>query len=196
VGIFDRLGDVIKSYLNDDDSALFGRHPRQGYSGDDDLKEAFEELDEFLSGGTGESGTGARGGFGGNPGAQGGFGGSAGGSGDQGRGNGRGWADDQGRGNGRGWADDQSRGPGRAGSGERRGGTPPETLRRDFAELGLPLGASEEACKGAYKKLLKIHHPDRHAGHEGNIKKATEKSARLNAAFDRIQKWRATGRAE
>ena len=69
----------------------------------------------------------------------------------------------------------------------------PGTLRPDFAELGLPFGASEEECKSAYKKLLKIHHPDRHAGHPGNFKKATERTARINAAWDRIEKWRKTG---
>jgi DnaJ-domain-containing protein 1 len=66
----------------------------------------------------------------------------------------------------------------------------PEELRPDFAELGLPLGASAEECKAAYKRLLKIHHPDRHAGHDGNFKKATVKSTRLNIAYDRIEKWR------
>jgi curved DNA-binding protein CbpA len=70
----------------------------------------------------------------------------------------------------------------------------PEQLRGDFAELGVPFGASAGECKAAYKQLLKKHHPDRHAGHEGNLKKATEKSARVNAAFDRIERWRATGR--
>jgi hypothetical protein len=74
--------------------------------------------------------------------------------------------------------------------------TPPESLRGDFAELGLDFGASADACKAAYKKLLKLHHPDRHAGHEGNMKKATAKSARINAAYDRIEKWRETGKAE
>jgi hypothetical protein len=72
-----------------------------------------------------------------------------------------------------------------------RAGRPPEELRPDFAELGLPFGASAGECKTAYKKLLNIHHPDRHAGHSGNMKKATEKSARINAAYDRIEKWRA-----
>ena len=67
---------------------------------------------------------------------------------------------------------------------------PPEELRADFEYLGMPFGASAEACKAAYKKLLKIHHPDRHAGHEGNYKKATEKTAKINAAYDRIEKWR------
>jgi curved DNA-binding protein CbpA len=67
---------------------------------------------------------------------------------------------------------------------------PPEELRTDFEYLGVPFGADNETCKAAYKKLLKIHHPDRHAGHEGNYKKATEKSAKINAAYDRIEKWR------
>jgi DnaJ-class molecular chaperone len=72
----------------------------------------------------------------------------------------------------------------------------PETLRGDFAELGLSAGASAEECKQAYKRLLKQHHPDRHAGHPGNMKKATEKTARINAAFDRIARWRETGKTE
>ncbi|MDR0320175.1 MAG: J domain-containing protein [Treponema sp.] len=66
----------------------------------------------------------------------------------------------------------------------------PEELRADFELLGVPFGADSETCKSAYKKLLKVHHPDRHAGHEGNYKKATEKSAKINAAWDRIEKWR------
>jgi DnaJ-domain-containing protein 1 len=72
----------------------------------------------------------------------------------------------------------------------------PEKLRADFVELGVSFGASVEECKAAYKLLLKKHHPDRHAGHAGNMQKATEKSARLNAAFDRIEKWRSTGRID
>jgi DnaJ-class molecular chaperone len=70
----------------------------------------------------------------------------------------------------------------------------PEELRPDFALLELPFGAGEDECKAAYKRLLKLHHPDRHAGHEGNMRKATERSSRITAAYDRIEKWRATGR--
>jgi hypothetical protein len=70
---------------------------------------------------------------------------------------------------------------------------PPEELRPDFTCLGVPFGASVDDCKTAYKKLLKIHHPDRHAGHEGNFRKATERSAKINAAYDRIEKWRSSG---
>ncbi|GHV84162.1 hypothetical protein AGMMS50212_15020 [Spirochaetia bacterium] len=70
----------------------------------------------------------------------------------------------------------------------------PETLRADFTELGVSFGAGAEECKIAHKKLLKIHHPDRHAGHEGNMKKATAKSARINSSYERIRLWRETGR--
>ncbi|MDR0552393.1 MAG: J domain-containing protein, partial [Spirochaetaceae bacterium] len=78
---------------------------------------------------------------------------------------------------------------------ERAAGTPPrnmppEELRADFAELGVPFGASEDDCRNAYKKLVKIHHPDRHAGHEGNQKKATAKLTRINTAYGRIDAWR------
>jgi len=69
---------------------------------------------------------------------------------------------------------------------------PPEELRPDFDLLGVQFGADNETCKAAYKNLLKLHHPDHHAGHEGNYKKATEKSAKINAAWDRIEKWRQT----
>ncbi|MDR1210972.1 MAG: J domain-containing protein [Spirochaetaceae bacterium] len=63
----------------------------------------------------------------------------------------------------------------------------PEELKADFAELGVPFGADRKTCKEAYKKLLKLHHPDRHAAHEGNMKKATEKTARVNAAYERVE---------
>jgi DnaJ-domain-containing protein 1 len=137
MGILDRLGNVIKSYLNDDDEKLFGRTGgRQQASGNPDLDAAYDELNDFLNRKQ--------------PGAE-----------------------------------------SFAGGQEKRSvNMPPEELRPDFAELGLDLGASAEECKTAYKKLLKIHHPDRHAGHEGNFKKATERSARINAAYDRIEKWR------
>jgi DnaJ-class molecular chaperone len=137
MGIFDRLGSVISSYLND-----FGGETssRLRSSGDPDLDAAFEELDDFLKGG----------------------------------------------------AKTQSsrKSNNQSGSYAKTSNLPPEELRADFEYLGVPFGADNETCKTAYKKLLKIHHPDRHAGHEGNYKKATERSAKINAAYDRIEKWR------
>jgi DnaJ-domain-containing protein 1 len=62
-----------------------------------------------------------------------------------------------------------------------------EETRRDFAELDLSPEATWEECKDAYKKLLKIHHPDRHAKHEGNMDKATNKTMRVNNAYERLK---------
>ncbi|GHT66138.1 hypothetical protein FACS1894110_09310 [Spirochaetia bacterium] len=155
MGIFDRLGDVIKSYLNDEDEKIFGRTGRERQRGaDPDLDAAFDELNDFL---------------------------------------GRDFAK---RGGWRGIVDEEPGGAAAGGGAGKTNGsakTVPNALRQDFAELGLDPGASAEECKTAYKKLLKIHHPDRHAGHPGNMKKATDKSARINAAYDRIEKWRGTG---
>jgi DnaJ-domain-containing protein 1 len=148
VGIFDRLSDVIRSYLNDAGSGSSGRPSSGGRRGDPDLDAAYEELNDFLGG------------------------------------------EEQ-------KFEPRGASPDGNGSGRNAGhGTPPEILRGDFAELGLDFGASPDLCKAAYKKLLKLHHPDRHAGHEGNMKKATAKSARINAAYDRIERWRETGKTE
>jgi curved DNA-binding protein CbpA len=160
MGIFDRLGDVLKSYLNDEDRRIFGRSRNSGAPfGDPNLEAAYEELDEFLRRGSRNDRNSASGG--------------------------RAWeSPDSGIGRDDGaW--------GNPGAFSRRAAGPPEELRPDFAELGLSFGASAGECKAAYKKLLNIHHPDRHAGHSVNMKKATEKSARINAAYDRIEKWRA-----
>jgi DnaJ-domain-containing protein 1 len=148
VGIFDRLGDVIRSYLND--AGQGPSRPSPGRRADPDLEAAYEELDDFLRGGKA------------------GFEAKRASTGRDARPDSRGFG----------------------------GNTPPESLRRDFEELGLPFGASADDCKAAYKKLLKLHHPDRHAGHEGNMRKATAKSARINAACDRIERWRETGKTE
>ncbi|MDR3124084.1 MAG: J domain-containing protein [Treponema sp.] len=154
MGIFDRLSDVIRSYLNDAGPERSGQPAPGRLFADPDLEAAYEELDDFLGGG--KAGPEAE----------------------------RASADKGGR------AD--SRGNGPRGNAERI--TPPESLRRDFEELGLAFGASADECKAAYKKLLKLHHPDRHAGHEGNMRKATATSARINAAYDRIERWRETGK--
>ncbi|MDR2445631.1 MAG: J domain-containing protein [Spirochaetaceae bacterium] len=141
MGFFDRLGDVLRSYLKDDNDWTDVKGSYGGrFSGDPDIAEAVEELEEYLGG--------------------------------RSRSGGRKAAD---------WSSVHT--------------TPlrkppiPEALRPDFAELGVEFGADAEKCKSAYKRLLNIHHPDRHASHEGNMKKATAKSAKINAAYERIRKW-------
>ena len=150
MGIFDRLGNVINSYLND-----FGRETGdrfKSHKGDPDLDAAYEELNDFLNKDSGRTENAGR----------------------------YSWRDT-----------DQKRGAYSEASGA-KSGLPPEELRADFEILEVPFGANEETCKAAYKKLLMIHHPDRHAGHDGNVKKATEKSSKINAAWDRIEKYHKT----
>ncbi|MFQ3547204.1 MAG: J domain-containing protein [Termitinemataceae bacterium] len=154
---FDRLGDILKDFLDDDDRSLFG-NSRQSPIRDPDLDEAYEELDEFLR--TGKN-TGPR--------------------------SRHSWSGESNR---------YHRSTTDSGAYSQSTSSVPEVLRKDFEELGLPFGASEEECKAAYKRLLKVHHPDRHAGHPANMKKATEKSARINAAYQRIETWRQTGKIE
>lgn len=166
---FDRLGDVIKNFLDDEDQKLFGGNRSRSAFKDPDLDAAEAELDEFLN--RGKRGQTDRK--------------SAGGA----------WSDPR-HDERFGPSDDdfRPRGGRMPGSGSAKSAPAvPEALRKDFDELGVPFGASAEICKSAYKKLLKTHHPDRHAGHEGNMRKATEKSARINAAYQRIESWRETG---
>ena len=151
MGIFDRLGTVINSYIND-----FGNQTSRGFyssqnrrSGDPDFDAAYDELNDFLNGGASE--------------------------------------------NRRSENTDNNffwQSAGNRQSSEQSPTLPPDEILADYKFLGVPHDADDEICKSAYKKLLKIHHPDRHIGHEGNYKKATEKSAKINAAWDRIEKWR------
>jgi DnaJ-domain-containing protein 1 len=135
MGIWDRLGSVIKSYINADSSKVFGERPKGCY--DPDLDAAYEDLDDFLKG-------------------------------------------NDSKGKAKGWEEADKK---------QNAGKIPEELKKDFAELGLEPDATLEECKEAYKKLLKIHHPDRHTKHDGNMKKATEKSAQINAAYERLIRW-------
>ena len=138
MGIWDRLGTVIKSYLHDfeeDTEKVFKKDSQRNFhrgnrGGDPDLDAAYEELNDFL--------------------------------------------------NGKAAQPEQT---------EKKKRPIPREVQQDFAELGLTPEASVEECKEAYKKLLKVHHPDRHTKHEGNLKKATEKTARVNAAYERLMKW-------
>ncbi len=146
---FDRLGDILKNFLDEDQSIPHSARRNASPYADPDLRSAYEELDEFL-----------------NPRR----------------------------------AHVREETPEEEQARSRRqtfAGKPvPEALRADFTELGVAFGASEDACKTAYKKLLNIHHPDRHAGHRENMKKATEKASRINAAYQRIEDWRRSGRAD
>jgi curved DNA-binding protein CbpA len=65
----------------------------------------------------------------------------------------------------------------------------PPDLVHDFELLGVEVGANLDVCKIAYKKLLMKNHPDKFAEDEHKMKAATEKSSKINVAFDRIEKY-------
>ncbi|MCL2480050.1 MAG: J domain-containing protein [Treponema sp.] len=140
MGILDRLGNVIKSYVSGDAEYIYGQKSRSSKK-DDDYDAAYEELEGFLKG---EKAPGS---------------------------------------------DDKKSGNAKTGARPKPKRNVPFELKVDFAELGLEPDATEAECKEAYKKLLKIYHPDRHTGDPEGLKKATEKTARINAAFDNLVKW-------
>ena len=72
--------------------------------------------------------------------------------------------------------------------------TPSPRLVEDFKTLGVPFGTPLAQVKSAYKRLLKEHHPDRHGGSAEEQKRATERSARINEAYARIEAWSTTGK--
>jgi len=138
MGIWDRLGSVIKSYVNDERDKVFGKTGAKRHN-DPDLNAAYEELDDFLKG--------------------------------------------------KGASAEFKEKSGNSAEKQKKARPVPEEVRQDFAELGLTPDATAEECKETYKRLLKIHHPDRHVNHDENMKKATEKAARVNAAYDRLVVW-------
>jgi len=56
-----------------------------------------------------------------------------------------------------------------------------------YRYLGLPPYAAFADVKTAYKKLLFKHHPDRNSGTPDQMKRATETSSRINAAYQIIE---------
>ncbi len=67
-------------------------------------------------------------------------------------------------------------------------------LEGAYSTLGLPYGAPFVDVKIAYKKLLKIHHPDLNAQTPESLKRATAVSSRINVAYQMIEAWEQSGR--
>ena len=139
MGIFDRLGDVIKSYLTDEDVRIFPDSSRHASFEDPDLQSAYDELNDFLAGKEKKK----NGDFGytrteysrteysktGNGGK---------------RYSRTEYSHTE-------YSGDRKNSGGKTGNpGGRVPAQAPESLRRDFAELGLPLGAGEIECKAAF----------------------------------------------
>jgi DnaJ like chaperone protein len=76
-----------------------------------------------------------------------------------------------------------------------RGGVsrPQDTDTDPYAVLGLPRGATDDIVRAAWKKLMRENHPDSLAARgvpPEFIARATDKVARINAAWDRIKRER------
>ncbi|TVQ21880.1 MAG: hypothetical protein EA383_16395 [Spirochaetaceae bacterium] len=133
--IFDRLTDLLRSMGGSSSADPFS------YTSDEDLRDAFEELEDYMQTGS-TSGTGTR------------FRGSS--------------------------------------ASDRHARTPnamPESLRKDFANLDIPFGASIEQARAAHRKLMVSYHPDRHAADPDKQRIATEITQRVNNSFQRIRQF-------
>jgi hypothetical protein len=78
----------------------------------------------------------------------------------------------------------------------RRASTTPPALVRAYRSLGLAYGVPFPEVKAAYKRLLMQNHPDRNSATPEQLKRSTEISAQLNAAYQRIETWNATGKMD
>ncbi len=139
-----------------------GREAFRDYPGDD-FQEAWEELNDFLGGDSGGAG-----------------GAEAGGAG----------AGRQQRSRSSQSGPSQS-GPSQSGPSRssRRRGDPPDKLREDFQILEVSFGAPLEEVRRSYKRLLRLHHPDRHASNPQKQQEATLLTQSLNGAYQRIAAW-------
>jgi len=62
-------------------------------------------------------------------------------------------------------------------------------LAEAYRFLGLPNNAPFIEVKSAYKKLLLKYHPDRNSQSPEALKKSTDLSVRINAAYQLIEAW-------
>ncbi|MEM6457626.1 MAG: DnaJ domain-containing protein [Acidobacteriota bacterium] len=81
-------------------------------------------------------------------------------------------------------ADGDPSGVGDAPSGD---GRDPE-LARCYANLEVPYGADPETVQRAYKRLIRLYHPDRHSADPDKAQTATELIQGLNRAYATIQR--------
>jgi DnaJ-domain-containing protein 1 len=79
--------------------------------------------------------------------------------------------------------------PGDKGPPEPRAEVLPPELTRAFEVLGVDPRAERATTRAAYLKALKAHHPDRHQDDERARVRATDESARINQAWDLLERY-------
>jgi DnaJ-domain-containing protein 1 len=166
--MFDSLGRVIRSWINsssDGDSPTpSAEERRRGHTGDPDLDAAWDELNEFL----GDDRKYAR-----KPEK----------------------AETDHSGRTRTGGSTRTEGSARTGGSTGNAGEQAkpsgvsDELKTDYANLGLPFGASHDKVRLAYKKLLMQYHPDRNADNPEKLRIATEITQKINISYQRIEKY-------
>lgn len=63
----------------------------------------------------------------------------------------------------------------------------PASLRRDFRNLEVRVGAPLPEVQRNYKRLMTAFHPDRHSSDPVRLQTATEVTKKLNQSFQRIR---------
>jgi DnaJ like chaperone protein len=69
----------------------------------------------------------------------------------------------------------------------------PDVMAGAYATLGVPQGASDDAVRAAWRRLMREHHPDSLASRgvpQDMVRRATARVADINAAWDRIKRAR------
>jgi hypothetical protein len=87
-------------------------------------------------------------------------------------------------------------GSGTSSSSYARPSGPPQELVQAYRTLGLAYGTPFPEVKAAYKKLLMQNHPDRNSATPEQLKRSTEISAQINAAYHRIETWTTKGKLD
>jgi hypothetical protein len=87
--------------------------------------------------------------------------------------------------------------PGRSSSGAAAGAAAAPALdpalRRCYQELGVQVGARLDVVRSAWRRLVREHHPDRHAGDPERQRRGTERLKEINRSYDRLKRWLGQG---
>ncbi len=68
-----------------------------------------------------------------------------------------------------------------------RSSSMPQDVRAAYEYLGVRVGTPVDEVSKVYKKLLREHHPDRFATNPDRLAEATERTKRINFAFQQIR---------